>query len=501
MQKNLMTNSAVNAAAGMLMLFTGIISSIIAARLLGPEANGIIAFSAWLSLSGTMIAGLGTDVIMMRTLPQLKFAGIDALRRRGFASYLGWAVVCATAILLFFYIIFCLESEEHHWASTAPVVLEITGILFITQSIGMLSINYLISEQRPAGFLRLTLVSSTAQILIVLCGALIYGVAGALVGYIAGQVIFFVYSLRILFTHRDRCDQTPRDLIKISFVLSIQIIVESIFLNRIELLFIQQSHGVREVGFYAIGLSLANLALQLPVQLTGSLLPYYTEQIKSSGNGKLPIHMFEDVVRSLAYIALPMGFGVAAVSSGLLVAIFGEQFREAGNIVAILALGAPISVFMQISTKYLFAMDKEKPRMVIGGVGGAIMVAGCLLLVPSWGGAGAATVRFITFLVMSILMIRHMDFEGSLRPMFLSLAKITTAAALCGICAYETEQQVGGLLGLFFAIIVGVLVYALSVKVLKAMPRKDFEAIKSILGKVPKIIRGPTSFVLNAIVT
>jgi len=273
MQKNLMTNSAVNAAAGMLMLFTGIVSSIIAARLLGPEANGIIAFSAWLSLSGTMIAGLGSDVIMMRTLPQLKYAGIDALRRRGFASYLGWVVVAATAVLLFFYIIFCFVSEEHHWASTAPIVLEITGILFVTQSIGMLSINYLISEQRPAGFLRLTLISTTAQIVIVLCGALMYGVAGALVGYVAGQAIFFVYSLRILFTRRDNCGETPRNLVKISLVLSVQIIVESIFLNRIELLFIQQSHGVREVGFYAIGLSLANLALQLPVQLTGSLLP------------------------------------------------------------------------------------------------------------------------------------------------------------------------------------------------------------------------------------
>ena len=85
--------------------------------------------------------------------------------------------------------------------------------------------------------------------------------------------------------------------------------------------------------------------------------------------------------------------------------------------------------------------------------------------------------------------------------MFVSLAKITTAAALCGVCAFETEQQVGGLLGLFLGIAVGMVVYALAIKVLKAMPRKDFDALKSILGKVPKIIRGPTIFVLNAIVT
>lgn len=129
------------------------------------------------------------------------------------------------------------------------------------------------------------------------------------------------------------------------------------------------------------------------------------------------------------------------------------------------------------------------------------MVLGCLQFVPHWGGEGAAAVRFIALLVMSILMIRHMDFEGSLRPMFVSLAKITAAAALCGLSAFETEQRVGGLLGLFLGIAVGMVVYALAIKVLKAMPRKDFDALKSILGKVPKIIRGPTLFVLNAIVT
>lgn len=44
MTKSIMANSVLNAAAGLTLLATGFACSIIAARLLGPEANGIIAF-------------------------------------------------------------------------------------------------------------------------------------------------------------------------------------------------------------------------------------------------------------------------------------------------------------------------------------------------------------------------------------------------------------------------------------------------------------------------
>ena len=155
MPKNLMTNSAVNAAAGMLMLIAGIISSIIFARFLGLQAIGLIAFSAWLSFSGTMIAGLYSDMILMRSLPQRTLSGTDTKRRRSFASFLTRPVAQATAALLIVSTFFFFETEPHHWASTAPIVLEITSVLLVTQSIVYLSTNHLFGEQPLSGFLGL----------------------------------------------------------------------------------------------------------------------------------------------------------------------------------------------------------------------------------------------------------------------------------------------------------------------------------------------------------
>ena len=96
MSKGIMANSALNAAAGMLLLVMGFACSIVAARLLGPEANGIIAFSLWIATTGALIAELGTGVILLRKLPELRSQGYGEERRRGFAAYLAIPTVIST---------------------------------------------------------------------------------------------------------------------------------------------------------------------------------------------------------------------------------------------------------------------------------------------------------------------------------------------------------------------------------------------------------------------
>jgi O-antigen/teichoic acid export membrane protein len=69
MSKGIMSNSIMNAAAGMLLLVTGFACSILVARLLGPEANGTIAFALWIGATGSLVAELGTGVLLLRLLP------------------------------------------------------------------------------------------------------------------------------------------------------------------------------------------------------------------------------------------------------------------------------------------------------------------------------------------------------------------------------------------------------------------------------------------------
>ena len=328
MTKGIMSNSIVNAAAGMLLLVTGFCCSVIVARLLGPEANGAIAFALWIAATGSLIAELGTGILLMRHLPQLKTSGLDARRRRAFAAYLAYPVVAATLLLTVVYIGVFQAPRAAEWIKSTTNVVILTGILLFVQSLGSFAKNYLIGEQRLGAFFRLTLIGSILQLAVVLGGALTFGVVGALAGYVAGQAVLFAYTLRILATPPRSAGHDARLLAGTSAVLFAEYLISAIFLTRPELFFLQHFRAVEEVGFYAVALSLANLALQLPIQLTGSLIPFYSEK-RGAENGTVPAETFAGVIRSFAYITLPLCIGLAADSSSRRPASSSPSWRSA----------------------------------------------------------------------------------------------------------------------------------------------------------------------------
>lgn len=491
MSNGIIANSAMNAAAGMLLLVTGFASSIITARLLGPEANGIVAFSLWLVVTGASIAELGSSITLLKTLPQLSAQGFDAKRRLGFASILVTFMLFSTVVLLGLYAIFFLSSEEMHWAETAPSVAVVTGALFFIQAIGSFVKFYLIGEKRLGDFFKLTVAVSLLQLAGVAAGGIFYGVEGVLVGYALGQLVFFIATMPILLTKRDRCGISFSYLASSSIAISAQFLIDSIFINRLELLFLQQFWSVEMVGYYAIGLSVANIALQLPIQMTGSLLPYYSERRHSSSDSTLPVEVFAAVTRSMAYLIMPMSFGLAAISGVLVVTVFGEAFRPSAPVVMLLALAAPAYTFMQILSLYLLSMDRVRDRLRTSVVGAFVMVGGCLLMVPIFAAEGAAIVRIAVFVVMCVIMVRQTGFGNQLSTLYVSLAKVTLAATVCALAALAVLEVAYNSAGLVIAIAAGGIAYFVALRLLRVIPREDAEVMRSILGKLPSAVRGP----------
>lgn len=486
MANGIIANSIVNALAGFMLLITGFASAIITARLLGPEANGIIAFSLWLVVSGASIAELGSSIMLLKMLPQLKAQGYDEQRRRGFAAILITPTLFAVLVLLAVYAVFFLTSEKYHWTDgTAPSVALVTGILFVIQAIGSFSKFYLIGEKRLGSFFKLTVLVSLAQLAGVLLGAIRYGVEGALIGYALGQVILFVATMPIIFSRRDWCDVPRSYLASSSIVISLQFMVEAIFLNRMELLFLQQFWSVKMVGFYAAGLSIANMALQVPIQLTGSLLPYYSERRHEAGGTGLSPAVIAGVTRSLSYITLPMSIGLAAISQELVVTVFGPAFREAGLTVALLALAAPGAAFMQTLSLYLLSQDRAGERLVISLIAGTLLVAGCLAAVPFFGGEGAAAVRALVFVAMCALMIKFLRFGNQLNGLYVSLFKVTLASVACGLAAIGVLQVHGGGIGIVLAIAAGGVVFIPALKLFRAVPEEDAELLRRMSVRLP----------------
>ncbi|PWV99189.1 O-antigen/teichoic acid export membrane protein [Hoeflea marina] len=477
-------NSALNAGAGLTLLIAGFVSSVVVARLLGPGASGTIAFSLWLVTTGTLIAELGTGVSLLRLLPQLAARGHDLAARRRFAAYLAWPVVFSTTVFTLGYAVVAALSDRSQWHDLPSEIVVVTGVLFFVQSIGSYSKNYLIGEQRLGGFMKLSLASAAMQLACVTLGAWHFGVPGALAGYACGQFILFVATVSILRSRPDNCGLSMRQVASSSLVVIIEYIVAAVFLARPEIVFLQYFRDAETVGLYAVALSLANLALQLPIQLTGSLLPYYSGHLERNG-GLLPGGVFETVVRNFAYLTLPISFGLAAVAEPLVTSIYGAAFREAGIFVAILAVAAPASVFLQLCTQYVFSIDRPGIRLMTALFGAISMVLGLLLIVPAYGGEGAAAVRGLVLVGMCVYIVRFTRLSASSASLVPSLARITLAAVLCAVSAWLVTGVVDGLPGVLLAVLGGIAVYLAGLRVLGAVSRDDRASLHAIGAKVP----------------
>lgn len=483
MSSNIMSNSLLNAAAGLLLLVGGFCSSVIVARLLGPEANGTVAFALWLAATGALVAELGTGVMMLRMLPQLRAKGLDDRGRRGFAAYLAIPVLFATTVLVALFYLFCwLGGAE--WLNSTPLAVALTGLLIFVQSVGSFAKNYLIGEQRLRAFFRLTCVVSSLQLAVVLAGALFYGVEGALLGYIAGQAVFCSYTVSILRTRPDSAGQPVRALAGSSLVLFLEFVLTSVFLTRSELVFLQHFQGMQDVGFYAVALTLTNLALQVPVQLTGSLLPFYAER-QNGGHPDAAAQMFAGVIRSFAYLTLPLCFGLAAIAPVLVASVYGPDFATAGRILLVMAVGAPAQVFIQLVTQYLYSVDRMTHRLAISGLGAVLMVIGCLVAVPLWGGLGAAVVRNLVFFSMSIALLVMVGLPGQLRGSATVLARVSLAALGCGLAAWGVTTVLPGALALIPAVLAGAIAYAALLRLLAVVPGPDAEMLGRLMDRLP----------------
>lgn len=480
-------NSVLNAAAGLALLLTGFVSSVVVARFLGPEANGMIAFSLWMVVTGSLIAELGTGISMLRILPQLAARGYDSKARRGFGSFLAWPVTAATLWLSVAAAVWLYYQGPSHGLASTPAIALLTGGLFIAQSLGSFAKNYLIGEQQLGFFLRVSAASTVLQISGVAVGAWYWGVEGALVGYALGQIPLALTTFNVLRTKPDSCGMQPKQIASTSFLIVIEFIVTAVFLTRPEIVFLQEFRSSEAVGYYAVATSLANLALQLPIQLTGSLVPYYAAH--SEKNGVLSSDLLVTVIRNFAYLTLPMSFGLSAVAEPLVTGIYGPAYREAGVIVSIIAAGVPAAVFLQLCTQYVFSMDRQDLRLRTTIVGAGVMAVGLFATVPFFGGEGAAAMRDLTLVVMGAFIMRYIPKSSHSGGLVFRILRIAAAALVTAVLAYASTRLLPGILGVVVGIAAGMLAYVPALRIMRAVDPVDRTTLSGLAIRVPQRLR------------
>ena len=352
--------------------------SLILARLLTPADFGLIALLGFFSgLSLVLVTGGLSLALVQRhdTSPEEESAvfwcNLAAI------SLLAGVMVAIGPLLARFYEQPMLEPLM--WVAAAQVILAALG-----------AVHHALLSRRLA-FKQLTKCGAASS---VASGAL--GVAAALAGWgvwaLAVQMIVasLVYSialwLALPWRPRLRVRLTAaRRLWSFGFWVSLSSILDVAYSQGFALI-VGKLHGVRDLGLFGRAQSVQSLPLAAFAALQRIALPLFAERINDPEGLR---HGFRTAISLTMLPTVPMMAGLALVADLLIVVLFGEQWRDAAPILAILAAAAVLTPMHALNLNLLLARGESKHYLGLEIRKKAIGVA-CVIAGSFFGIAGLA---------------------------------------------------------------------------------------------------------------
>ena len=285
--------------------------------------------------------------------------------------------------------------------------------------------------------------------------------------------ILFGRVIEVVTTYAMHRGRPKFSLLKISeiFLFSKWLVLNNIFSyinSRLPELILGKLTSTSTVATYSISLEISSTATtEIISNLNRALYPGYS---KVSSSTSALTGLYINSMKVIAYIALPLGIGLVSVSSIMVPVVLGNQWLQVIEPLQCLALGGMI-LSMKSNAAYLYYV-LSKPYLVtldllIRAVAFVIFI---YVLFPKFGLMGityAFLISSIISFVISAVIINKL-LPVSLVGQFSLYLKPGIAALVMGyITNYFISFNIfSSLVELFLAVIVGVIVYILTIIVL-----------------------------------
>lgn len=164
---------------------------------------------------------------------------------------------------------------------------------------------------------------------------------------------------------------------------------------KIDQVMLGQMLGMSAVGTYEVAARLSEVWYFLPTAVAASIFPRLVE-LRSSDPDRYRRRIKESL-RYLFWLSLVIAVPVSLAAPFLVVLFFGEPFREAGAILAIHVWACP-AVFMGMAIEKWFVAENLLKYLIARQLVAAALNVGLnLLLIPLYGGVGAAVATVISY--------------------------------------------------------------------------------------------------------
>ena len=361
------------------------------ARYLGPEQFGllnyVVAFVALFSAFST----LGLDGFVVRDIVKDPSSRDETLGSAFVLKFCGGIVTLLSSVAV---IILMKWDDSLVWGLVAITAAGTVFQAFDTIDLwfqSQVSSKYTVLAKS----LPFLLVAAAKVILILLKAPLVAFVWAALADVVLG-------SVGLVIAYRNQGHRISawgatvgraKSLMKDSWPLIFSSLVGMIYL-RIDQVMLSQMVGDKELGIYSAAVKLAEAWYFLPV-ICSSAAPHIIRAKAVSDE------MFYDRLQKLYNVMAFMGYALAIPTTflgGWLVrTLYGEEYRAAGPMLVVLIWSVMFVLLGVARSVFLTTMNWGKVHLFTVTLGAVINVALNLVLIPQYGGMGAAVASCVAY--------------------------------------------------------------------------------------------------------
>jgi len=441
-----------------------------AARLLGVVSFGKFTFALAFSMLTIILSDLGINTLLIREISRKKYLA-NKYFINAFIGKLFLSAITFIMVILFLNIL-------NYPNDTKMVVYMIWFFTTLSSFTDLLySIFRAFERMVYDAFLKILRMSLLTVIgLYVLFQG--YGLFIFSLVFILVEAIVFLAALLIGTTKFIKIELKAvnisfiKNLVKRAFPFGLAIIFGSIYFY-IDSIMLSKMKGPEEVAVYSVAYNLVLALLFIPAVYINAVYPVFSRYFKISKQ-KL-IFMHKKSFKYLYIIGIPISFGLFLLSKEIINFFYGKQYLDSIIALQIISWFVFLKFLNFLNGITLFAIDKQKKRMLSQGSTALFNIILNLILIPRLGFIGAAISTLITEIFLFIIYYSFVSrFFYRLNFIPILIKPLIASTAMAAFLLFTD-------INLFISIAIASIIYLTVLVLIKAFEKDDLKIMWAII--------------------
>lgn len=451
----------------------GFIWTILMARYLGVDGYGLFGFAVSFTgiLSILFDLGIGTHSVRHIATDNdsaPKYLG-NIIPLKGLFSIIGFIIILIILILM--------KSDE----LTITVTLLFTIEQIIKKFVDFINSIFQAFELGKYQGISNTVLNVLLLIFILLSIFTNLGIYGIAIAYILANMIALIYCYYILINHITKpkyefdqsfCKKTT--LLAMPFAATA--VLSSIYYS-IDMVMLTHMIGNYATGIYNATYKLIGVLTLFYGIYIAVIFPVMSKFFKN--DEKALLILFEKSIKYLMLIIIPIAISTMIYSKDIIYLIYGHQYDASSSVLSILIWTVCLLFINGAGNTFLNASYKEVSATKIYAIAAVFNIILNFVMIPHLTYNGAAITTVLSDLLIVLLqghVIYKMGYKLN-KKLFYDLGKIITGSIILGIALYFLN------LNMWVALPVGIIIYFVSIYLLRLFDNDDKYVIREILGK------------------